>query len=255
MNEYLIKALKEGRARKGLKQSDVAALLGVKGGTLSNYENGISEPDIDTFAMLCEIYDLDFAFVLSEAYGLSVQGEDFKIRPSEMEVAKKYRSLDDPGRSHVDTVLKWEADRMKQIEQVPAAIIELQNGSSEKGRLIDYYRSVSAGSGEVIFDDVYFERITLPDIPKYRRVAYAVKVDGRSMEPLYNDGDILLIEPTCEVEVGEIGIFNVDGKAYVKKLGKEKLISLNKGYGDIQLTEDSLCMGRVVGKLESIEKS
>ena len=69
------------------------------------------------------------------------------------------------------------------------------------------------------------------------------------MEPLYNDGDVLLIEPTCEVQIGEIGIFNVNGQAYVKKLGKDKLISLNKGYGDVPLTEDSLCMGRVVGKL------
>lgn len=58
-----------------------------------------------------------------------------------------------------------------------------------------------------------------PDIPEYRRVAYAVKVSGNSMEPLYHDEDILLIEPTCEIDVGEIGIFNVDGQAYVKKLG------------------------------------
>lgn len=125
MNEYLIKALKEGRARKGLKQSDVAALLGVKGGTLSNYENGISEPDIDTFAMLCEIYDLDFAFVLSEAYGLSVQGEDFKIRPSEMEVAKKYRDLDSHGKEMVDfTLLKeWERSTAEQ-KTIPMTVRE-----------------------------------------------------------------------------------------------------------------------------------
>lgn len=250
MNKYLISKLKEGRISKGLKQSDVTQFTGIKNTTLSNYENGITEPDIDTFLQLCELYELDYAGILAEAYGLSVQGEDFKIRPSEIEVAKKYRSLDDPGRSHVDTVIKWESDRMKQLEQItPAAIVELHNGSNEKGRLIDYYRSVSAGSGEVIFDDVYSERITLPDIPEYRRVAYAVKVDGRSMEPLYNDGDVLLIEPTCDIEINEIGIFNVNGQAYVKKLGKDKLISLNIGYDDIPLTEDSLCMGRVVDKL------
>ena len=109
---------------------------------------------------------------------------------------------------------------------------------------------MSAGTGQVIFDDVYSERIPLPDIPKYRKVAYAVKVNGNSMEPLYNDGDILLIEPTCEIAVKEIGIFNVNGQAYVKRLGEGKLISLNKGYGDIPLTEDSLCMGRVVDKLQ-----
>lgn len=40
-------------------QSDVARKIGVKGNILSNYENGISEPDIDTFCALCDIYDLD----------------------------------------------------------------------------------------------------------------------------------------------------------------------------------------------------
>lgn len=42
-----------------IKQSDVARKIGVKGNILSNYENGISEPDIDTFCALCDIYDLD----------------------------------------------------------------------------------------------------------------------------------------------------------------------------------------------------
>lgn len=140
---------------------------------------------------------------------------------------------------------------MSQLNQpAPAAIVELHNAAGENVRLIEYYRSVSAGTGQVIFDDVYFERITIPDVPQYRRVAYAVKVDGRSMEPLYNDGDILLIEPTCDISIGEIGIFNVNGLAYVKQLGKDRLISLNKGYDDIPLTEDSICMGKVVDKLD-----
>ena len=46
MNEYLIKKLKEGRLCKGLKQSDVAKKIGVKGNTLSNYENGVSPTSI-----------------------------------------------------------------------------------------------------------------------------------------------------------------------------------------------------------------
>ncbi len=250
MNSYLIEALKEGRAKKGLKQSEVASILGVKGGTLSNYENGISEPDIDTFATLCEIYELDFSYVLSEAYGLSVQGDDFKIKPSEIEHIEKYRALDQHGQETVSFILNRETERVQQIEQASATVVEVSD-SVPAGRVLQYFHSVSAGAGEVIFDDVYTERITIPNRPQYRRVAYAVKVSGHSMEPLYHDKDILLVEPTCEINVGEIGIFNVNGQAYVKKLGKGKLISLNKGYDDIPLTEESLCMGRVVDSLKS----
>lgn len=49
MNEYLVAQLKQGRLDKGLKQSDVTKLTGIKNTTLSNYENGITEPNIDTF--------------------------------------------------------------------------------------------------------------------------------------------------------------------------------------------------------------
>ena len=38
MNSYLIEKLKEGRLNKGLKQSDVTRLIGIKNTTLSNYE-------------------------------------------------------------------------------------------------------------------------------------------------------------------------------------------------------------------------
>ena len=55
MNKYIIEKLKEGRSNANLKQSEVAKKLGVKANTLSNYENGVSEPDIDTFCALCDI--------------------------------------------------------------------------------------------------------------------------------------------------------------------------------------------------------
>lgn len=163
---------------------------------------------------------------------------------------KKYHDLDPIGQSHVDAVLQWETERVQQIERAASTVVEVADSDSQ-GRVLQYFHSVSAGAGEVIFDDVYTERITVPNKPQYHRVAYAVKVSGHSMEPLYHDKDILLVEPTCEISVGEIGIFNVNGQAYVKKLGKGKLISLNKGYDDIPLTEESLCMGRVVDSLKS----
>ncbi len=54
---------------------------------------------------------------------------------------------------------------------------------------------------------------------------------------------------TEEINLGEIGIFIVNGESYVKKLGDKELISLNPEYNNIPLTEDSKCRGRVVDKL------
>lgn len=38
------------------------------------------------------------------------------------------------------------------------------------------------------------------------------------MEPAYRDGDILIVERADSIEIGEIGIFTLDGEGYVKQI-------------------------------------
>lgn len=52
-----------------------------------------------------------------------------------------------------------------------------------------------------------------------------------------------------EIQIGDIGIFSVNGECYVKKLGEKELISLNPKYNNIPLNENAKCMGRVIDKL------
>lgn len=111
MNEYLVSQLKKGRLNKGLKQSDVFQKTGIKNTTLSNYENGVTEPDMDTFLALCELYELDFVSLMEEAYGIKVPGKNFHIKPSEMELLNKYNHLDEHGKEMVDFTLTKEWER------------------------------------------------------------------------------------------------------------------------------------------------
>lgn len=168
------------------------------------------------------------------------------------ELKKKYNMSDFEVRIFEKYFSLSEEKRKFFREFIYDIVVEEQENESAaefKTRFIQYYqRLASAGTGEVIFSDMPDDRIEIPDIPEYRRVAYAISVNGRSMEPLYEDGDMLLVEPTCSINVGEIGIFNVDGKAYVKKLGVGELISLNKEYKNIPITSESICMGRVIDK-------
>ena len=78
-----------------------------------------------------------------------------------------------------------------------------------------------------------------------------VRVNGRSMEPAYRDGDIVFVERTEAVHEGETGIFFLNGDGYIKRLGHGELLSLNPEYGPIPLAEfdDFRCQGRVLGKL------
>ena len=71
------------------------------------------------------------------------------------------------------------------------------------------------------------------------------------MEPAFFDGDILLIEATRELQIGDIGIFQINNECYVKKLGENELISLNPEAPNIPLNESAGIMGKVIGKLNN----
>lgn len=235
--------LKKLRTSCGMTQKEVADRLGRNQPIVGHWETGYAQPDANTLFLLCDIYGT----TVDEAFGFLKEKD---ISKAEYDHIKKYRSLDLYGQETVSYILDREAQRVAEIaelkEKPPTILIEAPEKLTPI-RYINYHqRLASAGNGQVVFEDMPVDRIKIPDISKYKRVSYAIGVNGQSMEPLYNNGDILLIEPTCQVEVGEIGIFIVDGEAFVKKLGDGELISLNKGYPNIPLTEYSNCMGRVV---------
>ncbi len=242
--------LKELRISCGMTQKEVAEKLGRTQQIVGHWETGYAQPDANTLFILCDIYGI----TVDDAFGFK---KNNNISKTEYDHIKKYRFISEHspnGANVVDTVLDREYSIAEKLKEQSEQLQQMNMEISEEIlpiRIISYYQKMaSAGTGQVIFDDTVVDRIKIPDIPKYKRVSYAISVNGHSMEPLYYDGDILLIEPTCEIKVGEIGIFIVDGQAFVKKLGVRELISLNKGYGNIPLTEYSNCMGRVVDKLK-----
>lgn len=243
----IAEGLKEMRQNAKMSVKEISKILTDKGyraseKTIYSWESGRSEPSPEVLLNMCTAYHVDDVLL---AFGYDGYNEDgtLSLNMYEIDIIEKYRTLDTHGKEMVDFTLDKEYERC-QVKEEPADYIP------DNIRPIDYYRKMaSAGSGQVVFEDNVAERITIPDIPEYKRVAYAIGVNGNSMEPLYYDGDILLVEPTVDIRVGEIGIFIVDGEAYVKKLGTNELISLNKEYDNIPLTEYSSCMGRVVDKL------
>jgi transcriptional regulator with XRE-family HTH domain len=161
MNEYLVSQLKKGRLDKGLKQSDVAKETGIKNTTLSNYENGVTEPDMDTFLALCELYELDFVSLMEEAYGIKVPGKNFHIKPSQMEMLKRYDDLDDHGKVMVDFTLENEyersvAEKKKADNVVPMTVNETSNYEVNAAHAIPSASEEDQKHDEDIMDDENF---------------------------------------------------------------------------------------------------
>lgn len=231
------KRIKEARERLGMTQNELADLIGVTGSAITNYEKETSHPKEPIMYKLFDALQVDANYLFQDVVNVPKKVNDVTF--AEFEHIKKYRCLDDRGKKVVDFILEEEYSR--------GNIIQLKH---QRNRLVQYYRKfASAGSGQLVFDDVPVDLIEIPDVPEYKDVRYAIGVNGRSMEPLYRDGDILLVKPADDVAVGDIGIFIVDGQSYVKKRGNDCLVSVNEEYADIPLDESSSCLGEVVDKL------
>lgn len=227
------------RKERGYTRESLANALGISKYTLRNYELGATEPGHTFLKQISDFFHVSIDYLM----GLTNEPEileSFNLNTSEQDILNKYRNLDDHGKKVVDFILNEEYSRRNILAPTQFT----------KNRLVQYFqRFASAGSGQLVFDDVPVDLIEIPDVPEFKDVRYAIGVNGQSMEPLYYDGDILLVKPADDVAIGDIGIFIVDGQSYVKKRGENCLISLNEDYAAIPLDESSSCLGKVIGKL------
>lgn len=267
MNSYLVEQIKEGRLRKKLKQSDVAKMLGIKGNTLSNYENGVSEPDIDTFLKLCEIYELDYASILEEAYKYRSPNIDFSLNEKEQDIILSYRSLSDAGKTFAQTTIKSIVgyENNQKTKHISQKRIKIPTGT-----LVDFHeikdiddtepcklrpvkttlQSLSAGCGSIGDDDQYTE-INYPDEKVPDGTDFASKITGDSMEPTFFDGDIVFYELTQNLREGDIGVFRKNDENFIKEYRKDGLVSHNPAYDVIVpgMDDHIETIGKVLGKL------
>ncbi|EGQ0359867.1 helix-turn-helix transcriptional regulator [Staphylococcus pseudintermedius] len=96
------------------------------------------------------------------------------------------------------------------------------------------YGYASAGTGETLIDGVEFTTQYNGHIPNHD---FALQVNGDSMEPMFEDKEIIFIDKTKQINSGQIGIFVIDGEAYLKKVFISdkgiRLVSLNSKYPDL----------------------
>lgn len=151
------------------------------------------------------------------------------------------------------TVSKWETGVSKPTVEVFLAICDICRVSdirlafSEKRHLRLYELPVSAGFGNHLDSDDY-KMIEVDSTVPYT-ADYAITVSGDSMMPRFVDKQIIFIHEQPTLEEGEIGIFYLNNEAYLKKLEKGHLVSLNPAYAPIPVRDfdDFRVFGKVVG--------
>ena len=228
--------LNELRKKSGMSLDDISLKSGVPKGTLSKITAGITKnPSIETvksivYSMGYTLDDLEDTPYIKKAPSVSDEA---------MNVAKDYDALDEHGRRTVNAVLAEEKNRMKTITLIPR---------KKKIHLYD----TPAAAGEILPcpGDDYREIEVNENSP----ADFAVRVSGKSMEPLLMDETIAFIQRADTVKAGECGIFFLDGgmvlKKYVYWNGKNVLQAVNRDYAyeDHVIDDTSLvkCYGKVL---------
>lgn len=203
--------------------------------------NGVENAGVKKMTKICSYLGLDID-ALADGYIKEKTVSDIPMTISEISHIKKFRSLDDYGKDMVDTVLQKEYER--NIEYKKEFI------QFEPPMLLPYYGHIaSAGTGQFVFDDIPPEMIEVENNHVTMQANFAVGVSGDSMNPTYKDGDVLLIKKQPSVNIGEIGIFMINGEAFVKELGHNVLVSHNPKYAPIAFSESISCIGKVLGKV------
>ena len=83
------------------------------------------------------------------------------------------------------------------------------------------YLAASAGTGAFL-DDGNYEVVSVPRASVPAGAVLGIRVSGDSMEPVYNDGQIVWIARSESLRPGEVGIFAYDGDGYIKVYGEQE---------------------------------
>lgn len=242
-----IRKLRESR---NMTQTELSEILGMKTyTTVSKWEKNENFPKGKDLKKLAEIFNVTSDYLL----GLS----DKKLgkittQNEHPEILTIYNQLEEPKQ---EKVLDYAKEQLE--EQNNSKIISIFDKSQDDDYITDYVEGlVAAGHGTFQEDNLHMEvRLRAEDVPEdYDTIA---KVAGDSMEPLIEDNDLLFIKVTSQVDINSIGIFQVNGKNFVKKLkrdydGSWYLQSLNNSYEEIHLTENDDI--RTIGEVVDIYK-
>lgn len=235
--------LKDLRKSKGLTIAESAKIFGVATRTYSSYEAGEREPNISLINQFADYYGVTADYLL----GREQKPEPYYHEGLEDGLKEIYQKLPRDVRANI---LQAMLDAVLSYQQQEQGLPD-QETMQEICRtvLLQYYAdSASAGTGEPLSDDPA-EEIEVLETPEALAANCVIRISGDSMEPTFSDGDLVLVKHQETVEIGEIGVFTVNGEGYIKELGINCLISHNDKYDSIPLrdTDSIRCTGHVLG--------
>lgn len=233
------KRMKVLKQRLGYTNEALSAASDIPLGTINKIlSKKSSEPLLSNIIKIADALDVPASYLIFGNEGTGQTNDRMRL------LYEKYRALDERGRQAVDNALDFEY-KQSRIHRESPALTQISMLSLPRA-----YNAVSAGTGAYLVDN-HSEMLELPKTYLSEQADFVIEVSGNSMEPIYQDGELVLVKEQPEINVGDIGIFVMDNEAYMKALGKDGLVSLNPKYPKIIPVESAevVCVGKVLGKL------
>ena len=245
LKKYIGNQIKVFRKSTGLTQDELAQKLNTTKQTISRYEKGDRKANQDMLFSLCDIF------------GVSI--DDFF--PSTNENSTTPTASPDLLTQQInDKLVQLTPDNKKIVLRTSEELLERQktNGemyteqNEEETKINEVSEVISSYQVEVVsetaaacgfnygfgYDDTDRETIEVDEQPPRHDIA--TKVSGDSMQPDYQDGDILyLVDKGLTTYNGDLAVIAYGDRSYFKKIytenGRLRLVSLNDKYEDIIL--------------------
>ncbi len=228
------------REKNGYTRKRLAEELGRPYRTITNYEMGEREPGHGYIVEIAKKFNVSTDYLLGKSDDENpTNKKDPPYSDEAIQLAKDYDGLDKHGQRVVRVVADEEKRRMSRDAEPVRA-------EREPVYLLPrYYSAMSAGTGDPSMDESpeYVHLIRQPP----RGASYIAPINGISMEPDFHDGDQIFVDAQRRPRKGQVGVFYMDGRMWIKELGDGVLISHNPKYDPVPMTEDIQCQGLVLG--------
>ena len=233
----ICRRIRHFREQRHLEQKELAAILGISGNAVCNWENGRARPDLNLIPALCAALGISFY----DLFG--VEEPAVRYSAGEELLVERYRSLTPVHRDFADRMI--------------TGLLDIQDAENcaDIRKLTFFEKSLAAGIGDPLEFEDEGTPIYLYASRDVDRADCVFTVNGDSMEPRFHNGNMVLVSripDAPDLQYGEIGAFIVGNETYIKQYEKDGLHSLNRRYGVMRFSDqDSVYLiGRVSGVLD-----
>ena len=218
--------IKQYRLANGWTQQELGTKIGMSKNAIGNYEKGFRSPKKNTM------------FDLAKAFSISI---DDLFPPVQKDSASDIQSIYD----------ELEPNRQRKVITYAEKLWDEQK-NEEEAKINEVSEAISLYQVEVVsetaaacgfnygfgYEDTDRETIEVDEKPPRHDIA--TKVSGDSMQPDYQDGDILyLVDKGLTTYNGDLAVIAYGDRSYFKRIytenGRLRLVSLNDKYEDIIL--------------------